>query len=516
MGERLSEARRLRPGKQFLIAALAGLALRSYLIWRFPSVAGDTKIYEELAGNWLDHGVYGLVLDGRLTPVDLRVPGYPLFLAAIFASLGRARLPVMCVQALVDILTCFLAAALATRVSSDSSRRTLQSPTSVMTNASRSRRDGSPRLPAGADPSRRGLAAMWLAALCPFTANYTTVPLTEVLAGFLTTAALLVLVIAYIEESDDLLNAKSHSPKLSNWFFGGLAVGIGTLVRPETPLVLVPVALGLCARWRRPTNWARLTRTALLLIAGFVLPLMPWAVRNWRTFHKLQFLAPRYTELPGEFVPRGFYAWTNTWLVRFRDVYLVLWKLDEEPILIESMPAYAFDSPEERSHVTKLLERYNETFTITPEIDTEFQRLASERSIRHPLRTYVSVPMERAAAMWFTPRTELLPFSGDLWPPGMKWQEDPIDFSVTLGLGLLNITYVGLALFGVWRNRWNSGVMLLLAFIVVRTAFLTRIETPEPRYVLICFPTISALAALAWTKTVTVRKIVHSTPVDRS
>ena len=33
--------------------------------------------------------------------------------------------------------------------------------------------------------------AMWLAALCPFTANYVAVPLTEVFAIFFTTAALL-------------------------------------------------------------------------------------------------------------------------------------------------------------------------------------------------------------------------------------------------------------------------------------------------------------------------------------
>jgi hypothetical protein len=30
---------------------------------------------------------------------------------------------------------------------------------------------------------------------------------------------------------------------------------------------------------------------------------------------------------------------------------------------------------------------------------------------------------------------------------------------------------------------------------VMRTAFLTTIETPEPRYVLVCFPIVLALAA---------------------
>jgi hypothetical protein len=37
-------------------------------------------------------------------------------------------------------------------------------------------------------------------------------------------------------------------------------------------------------------------------------------------------------------------------------------------------------------------------------------------------------------------------------------------------------------------------VALLLGFILLRTAFLTTIETPEPRYVLVCFPAVFALA----------------------
>jgi len=34
-----------------------------------------------------------------------------------------------------------------------------------------------------------------------------------------------------------------------------------------------------------------------------------------------------------------------------------------------------------------------------------------------------------------------------------------------------------------------------VAFMVLRTAFLTTLETPEPRYVLVCFPALIALAA---------------------
>jgi hypothetical protein len=36
---------------------------------------------------------------------------------------------------------------------------------------------------------------------------------------------------------------------------------------------------------------------------------------------------------------------------------------------------------------------------------------------------------------------------------------------------------------------------MMILFVVLRTAFLTTIETPEPRYVLVCFPIVLAMAA---------------------
>jgi hypothetical protein len=231
------------------------------------------------------------------------------------------------------------------------------------------------------------------------------------------------------------------------------------------------------------------------MAVGLILPLLPWAARNWHTLHEVQFLTPRYTQLPGEYVPQGFGAWTATWLWRFRDVYLVPWKLNEEQIRIEDIPSYAFDSPEERARVVALLALYNETTTMTPSLDRDFGEIARERTARHPMRTYVAVPIKRAAAMWFTPRVEMLPASGQLWPFGEQWEDDPQGFCLTLGFTLLGFLYVGMAIAGGWIARRQSGVAFLVAFILVRTAFFTTAETPEPRYVLECFPAMLALAA---------------------
>ena len=132
---------------------------------------------------------------------------------------------------------------------------------------------------------------------------------------------------------------------------------------------------------------------------------------------------------------------------------------------------------------------------MTRALDLEFAALARERTVRHPVRTYLWIPIERAAAMWFTPRITLLPYSGRLWPPGESWRSNPSDFEFTLGFALLNIFYVGMAIAAAWLGRANPGILLILAVIFIRTAFLTQMQTCEPRYVLVCFPALLAVGA---------------------
>jgi hypothetical protein len=455
--------------KHLLPGLVAGLGLRLFFIWRFPFYSGDTAYYEELARNWLYHGVYGFYSHGRLLASDARAPGYPAFLAAIYFLAGTGRQAVMLAQALLDLATCVLAAGIAAHLCS-----------------------GAPE----ATRSRVVSAALWLTALCPFTANYAAVPLTEVLATFFTMLALLIFLspvgmeIERIALNADLLRGAKI------WLAGGLAVGFGTLVRPETPLLLVAALIALWLRYHRPMHWRKLALATLWIIAGFLLPLAPWATRNAVNLGRAQFLAPRYAETYGDVLPTGFYAWTKTWMFRFRDAYLFTWKLPSQPIELKDLPAYAVDSPEEFSRAASLLERYNRARGMTPSLDLEFGELARERAKRHPLRTYVWIPIERAAAMWFTPRITLLPYSGKLWPLGESYRSNPTDFEVTLGFAILNILYVGMALAAAWFFPTNKGVLLIVAFIVVRTAFLTQLQTCEPRYVLVCFPALLAVGAL--------------------
>jgi hypothetical protein len=454
--------------KHLAPALLAGLALRLFFIWRFPFYSGDTAYYEELARNWLYHGIYGFYTHGQLLPSDARGPGYPAFLAAIYFLAGTGRQAVMLVQAFVDLATCVLAADIAAR------------------------------LAGGATEIARGrvsVAALWLAALCPFTANYAAVPLTEVLATFFTTLALLIFLAPARMEVDRIAANRDLLRAVKIWFAGGLVVGLGTLVRPETPLLLVSVLIALWLRYRRPANWKKLALATLWMIAGLLLPLAPWAGRNAVSVGRVQFLAPRYAETYGDIMTKGFYAWTKTWMYRFRDAYLFTWKLPVQPIDVNNLPAYAVDSPEEFSRVASLLDQYNHTRGMTRSVDLQFAELARERTRRHPIRTYLWIPLERTASMWFTPRTTLLPFSGRFWPLADSYHHNPAEFEVTFGFALLNIFYIALFLAAAWSFRTNPGVLLIVTFIVVRTAFLTQLQSCEPRYVLVCFPALLAVGA---------------------
>src|SRR5580704_13704416 len=184
------------------LAVSAGLALRVLFVLKFPVTdSGDAPFYMELAWNWLKNGVYGFPVNGHLTPVDMRVPGYPAFLAAVFAFAGNSARAVMLAQVALDLATCFLIALIAARLAPEAARR------------------------------RVTLAGLWLAALCPFTANYTAVVLTETLTIFLTTLAILILLETELgKRKIDAGSGAAFKGLRNPWFLAAIVVGFGTLV----------------------------------------------------------------------------------------------------------------------------------------------------------------------------------------------------------------------------------------------------------------------------------------------
>src|SRR5439155_2403354 len=141
-------------------------------------------------------------------------------------------------------------------------------------------------------------------------------------------------------------------------------------------------------------------------------------------------------------------------------------------IRVDDVPPTAFDSPAERARVAGLLERYDRTTTMTSEVDSGFAEIANERTARHPLRTYLMIPLLRTLAIWFTPRVDILPISGSLWPVRAEWEDDPAGYCVTALFALLGFFYVAMAGAGAWVARRRPPAAILATFVVARTVFL--------------------------------------------
>ncbi len=181
----------------FLWATIAAVALRLLFIFRFPAVTTDSFVYGDIAKNWLRHGIYGLSGPAEITPTDIRLPGYPAFLAAVFAVFGMEHYRVVLVmQMFVDIGTCFVIA--------DMARRTLS--------------------------PKAAKAAFLLAALCPFLADYAAAALSETLEIFFTALALDFAIAG--------LNTL-ESRRIQPWLGCGIAIAAAILLRPDGGLLLI-------------------------------------------------------------------------------------------------------------------------------------------------------------------------------------------------------------------------------------------------------------------------------------
>ena len=440
----------------FLVTALAGIALRLFFVVYFPAVTDDSRVYADFATNWMEHGIYALTQSGEIVPSDTRLPGYPGFLAAIFALFGPGNFrAVMLAQVLVDLGTCFIIADLARRTVSDKAAR----------------------------------IAFVLAVLCPFLANYAAAVLTETLEVFFTALALDFAVTGL----DHLNRGRVH---WKAWASSGLSIDTCILLRPDGGIVLVAVCLYLAflgwKHWRDHSSPVPIVKSAVLVCVLALAPLVPWTLRNFRTLHHFQPLAPRYATEQDETVPRGFNRWVATWIVDYVSVEEIYWNVPSDKIDPAKLPSRAIDSPAQREAALALIADYNESHDLTPELDARFGELGAQRIRERPLRYYVVLPMLRIADMWLRPRTELLPSDPRWW----EFNDDPRGSLMAVAAGLLNLAYVGVALLAAfWRFSSIRYAGLLVAFVALRSAFLGTIENPEPRYTLECYPVVMLFAS---------------------
>jgi 4-amino-4-deoxy-L-arabinose transferase-like glycosyltransferase len=442
----------------FLTFTLLGFLLRWYFLhWHFL-FEGDSLVYGDIAKNWLLHGVYGLTDSGRLLPVDIRMPGYPAFLTISFRFFGLEHYgAVVRVQLIIDLITCFIVSAGALRLWSENA----------------------------------GIIAFALAALCPFTANYTATPLPETLATFGAAVALFFAIRAVQRMTAAPPWDVAHSFAIADWLLCGVGIAFSVYLRPDGGLLLISV--GLYLLWLAASQRdAEFLWVGVLLGVVSLLPLLPWTVRNWRTLHHFEPLAPFYAQVPGEYVPIGFNRWCKTWVIDFISVMSVEWMVSSEGngdvVNLNDIPPRAYDNPQQLQRTQDVLKQYNQSTNLTPEMDREFAQLAAERIRSHPMRYYVVLPLARLADMWLRPRTEMLNLQLDWW----NWEDVPQESLKSLGLAAMNLFYLVAALLSIRRRLPGSAILWL--FIFCRSALLATLPNPEPRYTLECFPAVIMLA----------------------
>jgi hypothetical protein len=462
-----------RNARFFLLAGLAGLGLRLFFVLLFSGVVDDSRLYADIAKNWLQHGIYGVTDSGQIVPTLSRLPGYPAFLAAISAIFGADNFrPVLLVQVLFDLGTCFLIADLARRLLS----------------------------------ARAAKAAFLLAAICPFLANYAAAALTETLEIFFTALALDLAVCGLrFDAGSSVRDGVVQKPGRAGWLGCGLAVGAGILLRPDGGILLAAVGgylLILAYRALRSKSGKTLAtlrpilRAGALLAAGVTVTLIPWTVRNLLTLHRFEPLAPRYANDSDELVMTGFNRWVKTWMADYVSVQEIYWNVPGSAIEVTRLPRRAFDSAQQREETKALFAEYNNDHEMTPELDARFAALAATRIRTASFRYYVWLPAVRMVDMWLRPRTELLPSDPRWW----EFNDDGRWLAVSIAFGLVNLVYVGLAAAGSMRARESFGAGLFVLFVLLRSLFLGTLENPEPRYTLECYPAVILLASAVFSR----------------
>jgi hypothetical protein len=223
--------------------------------------------------NLLEHGVFSLSTEPPFDPTLIRLPGFPIFIAAVYAIFGHGNdMAVRIAEAFVDTATCVVAAALSVSLDRGRSESAAQCDVDVCIGRHMS------------------------------------------ICGDLRGDA------SY-RNSDDVFHgcddARSHTSSLDRrrgektlvwWVVTGLLAGASVMLRPDSGLFALGIGLAIVAVElfsRGEKLSARLFgagwKGAAFSIA-FLVVLLPWTIRNYEVFKLFQPLSPAHAEMPGEFV----------------------------------------------------------------------------------------------------------------------------------------------------------------------------------------------------------------------
>lgn len=351
------------PGNLTVLAA--ALAARLVFVFAAPAFGGDWDIYERVALNILRGCGVSLSDPSGAACVPHfggnQLPGYPAFVALVFALTGHSEIAIRVVQALLGV------AALGY----------------LMHAVRRWTRDETMALASGLVLALSPLAVAWPRFL-----------VTEALAIATTTWVLAELVLSLAERRLRLVPLAA-------------ALAVAIFIRPDAAILAVPVAV-VGFMIHRPTTAVARGAVLVLLVA---LPLAAWTARNLAV--GLPGLLPTSMTMPDNSrSPQGYVAWGRSWMSE--EYQKPGWGYPVNRLAFDkiAIDARAYDTPAERAGVEALLAelRRHTGKPFPQDIDDAFAAIAAERTARHPWRAWLGLPLRRAWSMWANP------FSSYGWP----------------------------------------------------------------------------------------------------
>jgi len=433
---------------QVLILILALLLILKLAAWvnvAFTDLEqlgwGDSKLYHDTAVALLRLGTFSFSVEHPEIPQTYRTPGYPAFLAAIYAIFGESWPAVAVVQMFISLLTIVLTYHIALRLWN----------------------------------SQAALLSALLSALDPVSFAYSLKVMTETLFAFLI-VAMVFFGILFIRAKNGAIWA----------LLLGLSLALATLVRPLSYYLVFPtmagfIVLGLIRRW----NWRRIVISSILIVIPSVLFIGAWKLRNYRLTH-----SSVYTSIEGYYA----YFWQAAAVIAARDGLSVP----------EAQRKLGMGQGESQERWFGYRELHPEVASLTFEQVSERWNREGKQIIRkHPF-LFVEIYLSGMFAMLTRPGTQALVEMIGLqhgYEPLTSLRHKPLQLlPVAYSLFYLLFLYLGVLIFFwfVWRHKNITAEILFVGGVALYILVCSGGPSAIARFRIPLIPFFALLAAAGY------------------
>lgn len=408
-----------------------------------PLVRGydGTHRYEPIARNLVAGTAFSRSLAPPYVADDFEVPGYPLFLAAIYRLFGESDSAVALTQLAVETLAVFFVWRLAREV--------------------------------GLSPTTAGVGAVlwWLS---PWLPSMALAVGTESVAVMLTALSCF------------LFARGGRTGSHLDWVLAGFATGTGILVRPDAYVLGAVLPLAVLV-WSPNTRVSARRKVLLAFWYGMALlvVLAPWIARTYRTHGRLEL--PGWQQFTQDETP--WRRWTRFWIDDF-ETLRYFWGAGISPNYPREFPPSKISDPAELKEANRALFLARAKGTWGPDSDVIISNLASVHEARWTIRDRLIVPLRRVRSALLRVPTYTN------WPAELRRPLQAATYSYWFVI--LAFAFLG----GFHALRTGQSTLVFLFFLILCRLLMPFYSALglEPRYQYQAFPAIYVFAGvgMAW------------------